>query len=241
MHQIKKFSIITICRNEAAAIRATCDSICAQCFDEFEWIVIDGGSTDETLKILKDYEDKISCLVSESDQGIYDAMNKGLELARGESVIFMNAGDCFADDKALACVDALPSADLLVGNLVLRESGKLCEFPDTLPPDYLLHCMLPHQATFFKRRLFDKFGLFDTSFRIAGDYEMFARLFHSGELHYYHVNETIAVFAGGGISSDQKQRSLRRRENHKVRWQYFPRYRYSFKALRQNIRIFFKI
>ena len=149
MHQIKKFSIITICRNEAAAIRATCDSVCAQSFGDYEWIVIDGGSTDGTLKILDDYEDNIKCLLSESDQGIYDAMNKGLRCSQGEHVIFMNAGDYFAGVDVLARVNDMPEADLIVGNMVLKEKNELCEAPGQLPEGYLLRSMLPHQATFF--------------------------------------------------------------------------------------------
>ena len=230
------FSIITVCLNEGAAIRATCDSVCAQSFGDYEWIVIDGGSTDGTLKILNDYEDAIKCLLSESDQGIYDAMNKGLRCSQGEHVIFMNAGDYFAGVDVLARVNDMPEADLIVGNMVLKEKNELCEAPGQLPEGYLLRSMLPHQATFFKRSVFESFGLFDTSFRIAGDYEMYARLVESAKVSYSYIPVKISVFTGGGISSDRKQRCLRKRENHRVRKKYFKKYRYSWKCWRQEIR-----
>ena len=238
---MKKFSIITVCLNEGEAIRDTCESIVTQTNRDFEWIVIDGGSTDGTLKILDDYEDNIKCLLSESDQGIYDAMNKGLRCAQGEYVIFMNAGDYFAGDDVLARVSAFSGADLLVGNLVLIENGQVYKPPEHLHEDYLLQDMLPHQATFFKRCLFEKFALFNISYRIAGDYEMFARLVQSTEVSYRSIPETIALFKGGGISSDPKQRWLKKKENHRVRWQYFPAYRYSLKALRQQLRNIFRL
>lgn len=235
-----KFSIITVCYNEAASISATCDSICEQSFGCFEWIVIDGGSTDGTLEILKEYDRSIDCLMSESDDGIYDAMNKGLRCAQGEYVIFMNAGDYFAGVDVLARVSAFSGADLLVGNLVLLENGQVHKPPEQLYEDYLLQNLLPHQATFFKRCLFEKFALFNISYRIAGDYEMFARLVQSTEVSYRSIPETIAFFMGGGISSDSKQRWLKKKENHRVRWQYFPAYRYSLKALRQQLRNIFR-
>jgi glycosyltransferase involved in cell wall biosynthesis len=234
------FSIITVCLNEAGSIRATCDSICAQSFRDFEWIVIDGGSTDGTLKILEDYEETINFLMSESDHGIYDAMNKGLRRAEGEYVIFMNAGDCFAGLDVLARVSAFFGSDMLVGNLFLNENGQVYKSPDHISKNYLLQNMLPHQSAFFKRSLFDKFGHFDTSYHIAGDYEMFARLLQSNEISYRHIPETIAVFEAGGISANVKHRSLRKQENHRIRWRYFPAYRHSFKALRQQLRNIFK-
>lgn len=237
---MKKFSIITVCLNEGEAIRDTCESIVTQTNRDFEWIVIDGGSTDGTLKILEDYEETINFLMSESDHGIYDAMNKGLRRAEGEYVIFMNAGDCFAGLDVLARVSAFFGSDMLVGNLFLNENGQVYKSPDHISKNYLLQNMLPHQAAFFKRSLFDKFGHFDTSYHIAGDYEMFARLLQSNEVSYRHIQEKIAIFEGGGISANVKHRSLRKLENHRVRWRYFPVYRHSFKALRQQLRNIFK-
>ena len=114
-----RFSVITVCRNEALNIRATCESIISQGFEDFEWIVIDGASTDGTLDILHEYAENIGVLISEPDTGIYDAMNKGAARAAGEYLIFMNGGDRFASTEALHLASEAPRAQLLYGDLFL--------------------------------------------------------------------------------------------------------------------------
>ena len=233
------FSIITVCRNESGKIRATCESVCGQSFRDFEWIVVDGASTDGTLDILRDYRDSIAVLVSEPDKGIYDAMNKGIARASGEYLVFMNGGDRFADNEVLKMVADAPRKDILYGDLVFsRPAGGLEEkrFPDALPKNYLLKNMMPHQASFIKRELFAQHGVYDPSYRIAGDYDLFVRLLHVAKVSSYHVPKALAYFEEDGISSDPKHRALRKAENHRVRKRYFPIYRWSLKGLRQEIR-----
>ena len=232
------FSIITVCLDVVKSVRCTIESIQNQSFSDYEWIVVDGGSTDGTIDVLDDYSEHIATLISEPDRGIYHAMNKGIAHAKGEYVIFMNAGDFFANKDVLAAVNAAPRADLLIGDLIFSVSDKVRSLPDELPDNFLLTNMLPHQATFFRRQLFESHGHFDESFRIAGDYEMFARLIQSGEVSYRHVPKTIAVFQGGGISESAEYRKIRKQENHRVRWKYFPAYRKSLKAIRQQVRNF---
>ena len=229
-------SVIMVSFNERATISATCESIVLQRYENLEWIVVDGASTDGTLGILSSYKAMIDIFISEPDSGIYDAMNKGIECANGEYVIFMNAGDCFAGVDVLSTVGKLLKTDLVVGNLKLASSEVVKKFPKVLPGNYLSKNMLPHQSTFFRRGLFKEFGFFDTSYRIAGDYEMFARLIQSGKVSYEYLDKTIAIFDAGGVSSDKKLRQLRKRENHKVRWKYFKKYRFSLKGIRQQVR-----
>lgn len=237
MNSIRYFSIITVCYNEQKNIKTTCESVCGQTFSDFEWIVIDGGSTDGTLEIFAEYRDRIDVLVSESDDGIYNAMNKGIGRASGEYVVFMNGGDRFADQEVLASVAAVPRRDIIFGDLGLEGTDdEVKKYPDTLRKNYLLKEMMPHQASFFRRALFGKYGLLDESFKIAADYDLFVRLIHIGKVSYHHIPQTLAVFDETGVSSDPKMRALRKRENHRVRMKYFPRYRLSFKALRQLIR-----
>lgn len=231
------FSIITICFNEQDSIGKTCDSIVAQSFQGFEWIVIDGGSTDGTLDVLARYQDRITVLVSEPDNGIYNAMNKGVQRAGGEYIVFMNGGDRFADEGVLEAVSAAPRKDLLYGDLRFDGSEpSVKRYPDVLPPGYLLNNMLPHQASYIRRTLFEAHGLHDESFRIAGDYEMFARLVVNHEVATHHINRVLAVFGDDGISKNPKQRMLRKLENHRVRKEYFPRYRYSLKGFKEEFR-----
>lgn len=233
----QRFSIVTVCLNEAASIRKTCESVRAQEWTDFEWIVMDGGSTDGTLEILREFEDRISVLESGRDGGIFAAMNKGLARCRGEQVLFLNGGDRLAGPDALLEVAAQPVEDVVYGDLYLQqEGGVVLGFPDHLDKKVLLKKMLPHQATFYRRRLFDELGGYDTSYRIAGDYELHVRWFSARSLGYFHLAKPLAVFDQTGISSDCAWRELRKRENHRIRKAYYRGYRWSPKAWRQEVR-----
>jgi len=232
-----KFSIITICYNEEAGIRRTCESIVNQTFSGYEWIVIDGGSSDATLEVLREYESSIDFLVSEPDEGIYDAMNKGIARANGEYLIFMNGGDAFASQAVLEWVAAVPQRDLIYGDIFFdKVGGDTAIYPDAMSNGYLLKNMVPHQATFYRRALFEKFGKYDTSYRIAADYDLYVRLLEVGKVDHYHLNKPLAVFDLNGISNNRDYRLLRKQENHRVRMKYFPQYRRSLKAWRQICR-----
>ena len=233
------YSIVTVCLNSGIEIESTADSIKQQNYTNFEWIVVDGGSDDGTLNVLGEYKDLISVLVSETDNGIYDAMNKGIEHAEGEYLIFINAGDSFFDKNTLTRINFSTKSDLIVGNLLFMDSHTIKKSPDNLDRFYMLKNTLPHQATFFHRRVFENYGNFDTSYRIAGDYEFFARMVNFGEPSYCFHPEIIAKFAGGGISSDPKYRNLRKRENHRIRWEYYPKYRLTLKSMKQVVRNLF--
>lgn len=231
------FSIITICRNEVGGIRGTCESIIGQAHQDFEWIVIDGASTDGTIEILNAYAHRITRLVSEPDDGIYQAMNKGVAMAKGAYLIFMNGGDRFADAQALARAAQAPRVELIYGDILWGgPEGPLVRSPGRLEPGILLSRHVPHQASFYQRDLFERFGTYDTGFRIAGDYDLYARLVEIGRVSHHHIAHPLAIFDLGGMSRDPAMRALRKRENHRVRMRYFPRYRRSPKAWRQMIR-----
>lgn len=234
-----KFSIITVCLNEFDTIRKTCESICSQTFYDFEWIVIDGQSTDGTLDVLAEFNDRINVLISEPDKGPYDAMNKGIRRAKGEYLLFLNAGDYLAKHHVLDLVSKAPMFDLIFGDLrCLSVNGD--EFvkviPDVLPKYYLLKKMIPHQASFIRRTLFDKYGAYDTSFKIAADYDLFVRLLYMHRVSYAHIPQEIAVFNTGGLSSRADQRYLRKKENHMIRKKYFPWIVYGLKGLKEKVR-----
>lgn len=236
-----EFSIITICRNEARGIGPTCESVLKQKHGDFEWIVIDGASTDGTLEVIKQYRKRITTFISEPDEGIYDAMNKGIRLSRGKYIVFMNGGDRFSSPEVLGLVNATPEAELIYGQLELDEpGGELMKQPDQIDRDYLLHNMVHHQASFFHRSLFDRHGLYDTSYTIAGDYEFFCRILAEGQTKHHHLQEPFAVFDRTGISSSKGHRRLRKSENHRIRATYFPEYRHTPKAWRQRARDAFR-
>jgi len=241
---MKRFSIITVALNEERTIRQTCESICAQECDDYEWIVIDGGSTDGTLAILEDYREHITHLSSEPDEGIYDAMNKGVARASGTYLVFMNAGDAFCDAQVLARVAReAPSREILYGDLLCQAadgSRFVKTFPDTLPGDFLVDSMLPHQASFFHRELFERYGGYDTSYRIAGDYELFVRFVHRQGASCWHLPFVVAVFGTDGISSGREHRRLRQAENHRVRKHYFSWSLYGWKRLENELKFWFR-
>ena len=232
-------SVITICRNAKKMLEMTAESLICQNTINYQWIVIDGNSVDGTQSIIHKYEKNCDLFISEPDDGIYDAMNKGLSYAKGEYVLFLNAGDTLYNSKTLSSINFFINSDLIVGDLYFCQKKENNKSPIKLPQNYLLNKMLPHQATFFRRDIFDKYGYFDTSYRIAGDYEMFSRLIQKYKVSYAHVPDIIANFDETGISSNDKFRNLRKKENHRIRWKYFPSYRYSFKSMRQMVRNFF--
>ena len=229
-------SIITVCLNEIGNIEKTCESIIEQSYDDYEWIVIDGGSNDGTIEYLSNFQDRILHFVSEKDEGIYDAMNKGIKLSSGKYVIFLNGGDYFFSKNSLSFFEENRTEDLIYGDLKYHNSKDIKNFPDNISLKYFRNNMLPHQATFYKRDLFDKLGLYDQSYSIAGDYEFNTRVFKLSSPSYLHIAQIITVFRENGISNINKFKQLRKSENHKVRKKYFLTYLFSLKSLRQEIR-----
>ena len=164
-------------------------------------------------------------------------MNKGITAANGEYLVFMNGGDFFAHDDVLEEVSEAPQKELIYGDIFFDEIGGLiAKYPDVMTECYLLKKMIPHQATFYRRDLFQRFGNYDRSYKIAADYDLYVRLVEVGKVSYHHIAKPLAVFDRTGISSGPAHRALRKRENHRVRKEYFSRYRWSLKAMRQEVK-----
>ena len=225
-----ELSIITVCFNEAARIALTCESIVNQTFQDFEWIVIDGGSTDGTLEILKRYAPRMNYVVSEPDRGIYHAMNKGIAQAHGTYLLFLNGGDYLYESETLSKVFRsrnIIETDLLYGDLFFeRKTGLKRYSPDsTNPYEMLVQKTFPHPATFIKRILFEMYGTYDESLKIAADLEFFLRIFVSNKRRKQHIVEhlpfIITVFeSSDGISS--RNLELRRIESDFVKKKHYP-------------------
>lgn len=207
-----KLSIITINYNEALALQRTIDSVRSQTYQDYEHIIIDGGSTDESVAYIKAYTEVYHSLkwVSERDKGVYDAQNKGIERAEGEYCFFLNAGDVFASSQVLDKMFSMQTqADLLYGNLKVVQAGKqvgYCKGVEQPTFLELYNSCLKHQATFIKRSLFERFGVYDASLRIVADWEWFFRVvaFHDDvTLEYRNVD--IAEFDNNGISNRSPQ------------------------------------
>lgn len=211
---MKKLSIITICYNEPH-LENTCQSIINQTWQDFEWIVIDGGSGSKTQAIWDKYKYRINKFISEKDNGIYHAMNKGIKLAVGQYLNFLNAGDSFHDNLVLQDIfrDKKQSADVLYGDYCFSTKEKyltICRFPDKLSMPFWMKTALNHQATFIKRQLFKKYGLYDERLKILADYDIFLRFF-TNKATFQHLNRTIVFFDENGISTrleDLKQKEI---------------------------------
>lgn len=213
-HGSPLLSIITVCLNEPELER-TCKSIVNQTFQDFEWIVIDGGSNAKTLAVFEKYKDRMDYFVSEKDNGIYDAMNKGIERSRGIWLNFMNAGDCFAYkyilDNASETLASRSDVDVFYGE-VFKTSQKgcfvTCTPEDTLNTHFFTNT-IPHQAAFIQRSCFLKYGYYDTSLKISSDYKFFLLLFKNNA-KFLRWNCIVSNMDGFGISSQDDVRKKER-------------------------------
>lgn len=225
-------SIITICRNEVSRIQRTIDSVIHQSDPGFEWIVVDGASTDGTVDILRRHQPPISRLISEPDQGPYDAMNKGTRAAHGEFTLFLNAGDRLENkDVVRVFREKAFSADMVVGDIRVifpdgREQYRWSE-ERPLDRDFLYWRSFPHQATFIKRALFEKIGPYDLSFKIAADREFFVRAIVRHGATCATWNHCVSLFTNDGISASLKNRKQLFHEVRRIRRRHYPiRYRW---------------
>ncbi|MGB9129547.1 MAG: glycosyltransferase family 2 protein [Thiobacillus sp.] len=205
-----KISIITVAFNAAHTIADALESVAVQTHPDIEHIVVDGASTDGTLDVVKRHGKRVARLVSEPDQGIYDAMNKGLLLATGEAIGFLNADDVYADTGVLERVSASMEAeklDALFGDAEFvspaRPDRPLRRYRSKrFHPERIAWGWMPaHPALFLRRQMYERFGSFRTDYRIAGDFELVARMFHGGTLSYRHVPEVLVRMRTGGVST----------------------------------------
>ncbi|MBP5449032.1 MAG: glycosyltransferase [Spirochaetales bacterium] len=193
------FSVITITYNAAAAVEPTLRSVANQTFSDYEYIIIDGGSTDGTADLIRQYEDKITFWSSERDGGIYDAMNKGIRASRGEWLIFMNAGDTFYNESTLQNVaDILKGSDEVVYGTAYTTDGRLyCDMKIT-PYKMVKGEMICHQSIFARRKTFDN-NMFDTNYRIISDKIWLCRVLRKYKVRI--INLTICCYDMTGVST----------------------------------------
>ncbi|XKH01355.1 glycosyltransferase [Marinobacter nauticus] len=193
------FSIITVVFNARESILETLDSVREQSYESFEYIVIDGSSTDGTLAILKDNGDIFDTFISEPDQGIYDAMNKGLAIAQGQWVNFMNAGDTFYDDSVLENVSQLLSGDVVYGAHAVKGGSNKIVHPKKnnyfWDERNIPYC---HQSAFIRREVLEK-NKFDCSYRLAADYDQYLRIKMSGAV-IKPIPLVVSSYLPGGVS-----------------------------------------
>lgn len=195
-------TIITVCRNHAKELEKTIQSVENQTWQKKEYIVIDGASTDETLEVIQQHGDSITQWISEPDQGIYDAMNKGIRLAQGQWVIFMNAGDTFASTDTLQRVfQESQEADVIYGDVIKGEHVKKAE-----PPHNAHRMFFCHQSAFVKTSCLREFP-FDTRHRMSADFKQIKQLYLSGK-SFRQLDFPVAVFDTQGVSNTSRSAGL---------------------------------
>lgn len=206
-----KLSIITINYNNIEGLKRTVESVLNQTWQEFEYIVIDGGSTDGSKEYIESQNDKIDYWVSERDKGVYNAMNKGILQTSGEYLLFLNSGDHFYDNKVLEKNQhVIKDYELIYFNLnVIGEKKQFIkEYPDQLSFAYFLKDNLPHPSIFIKKDLFGKVGLYQEDFKIVSDWKFFIDSVCRYNSKYVHVNKTLTTFYLDGISSLIENKSI---------------------------------
>jgi glycosyltransferase involved in cell wall biosynthesis len=210
-------TIITSTYNAAGHLPSLIKSIRQQTYGNIEWIVVDGASTDGTLDILQQNEDVIDHWVSEPDKGIYDAWNKGVRLAHGEWICFLGADDFLWDDQVMACIASqlvmlAQNIRVAYGRVILvaedgKNIGPVGEPWEKIKGRLWQAMCLPHQGVMHRRSLFEQYGEFDESFRIAGDYEFLLRELGRADA-FFMPNIIVAGMRQGGVSSNPKNSTI---------------------------------
>ena len=213
-----KISIITVCFNSEKTIKDTIESVLSQDYPDIEHIIIDGLSNDKTMHIVSKYQNKVAKIISEPDQGIYDAMNKGIKLATGDAIGILNSDDFFEDTKVISNVvshfNSEPEVCLLFGDVVFVDplnTQKITRFYSSnkfRPWKLRFGWMPPHPATFIKKSAYEKIGSYSLQYKISSDYEFFIRMLMVHKLTYIRINKVLVRMRAGGISTSGIKSSL---------------------------------
>lgn len=225
---MNRISIITICYNSAATIEDTINSVLAQDYPNVEYIIIDGASKDNTIEIVKRHEKRIAKIISEPDNGIYDAMNKGVLAATGHIVGILNSDDVYSDNKVLSDVMALfetENCDAVYADLkyVAREdTSKTIRYWKSgvyKSGDFIKGWMPPHPAFFVKSECYRQFGNYSTELRSAADYELMLRMIHKHGISIRYLPRITTLMRVGGESNVTFKNRLRANREDQKAWE----------------------
>lgn len=193
-------SVITINYNNANGLLRTIHSVLSQTSNDYEYIIIDGGSTDGSKDIIESYKDKLAYWISEPDNGVYNAMNKGVAVAKGQYCIFMNSGDCFYDNNVIRdIVNANISGDIVTG-AIQRDGGYIYNSPKQVSMRHFYHKTLFHQASFIKTSVLKEIP-YDESYKAVSDWKFFIEAIIVNKHTYQSIDRTIASMEPDGIGA----------------------------------------
>lgn len=205
-----KLSIITINYNNRDGLRKTIESVVNQTWQEFEYIIIDGGSTDGSVEVIKEYADRINYWVSEPDKGIYDAMNKGIDQAKGEYCLFMNSGDCIYQSTTLEEVkQQLDGTDIICGTTI-TDLGAVWKAPEMISFRFLYKTTINHQSTFIYSKMMKRHK-YDISYKIVSDWKFLIECLIINNGSYKSINRPIALYDTSGLSSLNTKKLIKER------------------------------
>jgi glycosyltransferase involved in cell wall biosynthesis len=206
-------SIITINYNNCIGLEKTIQSIIPQSFKDFEYLVIDGDSTDGSLEVIQKNKKAIHFSISEPDTGIYNAMNKGIRAAKGQYLLFLNSGDVFNGRTALE--DFIShndfSGDIIYGDYHFEKGKKI--FSEKLTPLFFFRTSLPHQSTLFKREVFEEMGLYEEQYEIVSDRSFYIKCFLSKRFVFKHIPYSLSIYDLSGISNNPEYTVKQASEN----------------------------
>jgi glycosyltransferase involved in cell wall biosynthesis len=203
-------SIITTAKNSNSTIAHTVNSVLAQTYPEIEYIVVDGFSTDGTIEIIKSYGKKISKFISEPDDGIYDAINKGIMAAGGDIIGILNSDDVFYDDNIIKRVaeefrqndiDSVIGDVQFVDPMNIKKILRYYSSRNFHPGKFKFGYMPAHPSFYAKRQLFEKYGLYKTDYEIAADYELLIRFMYKNKISYKYLGMPFVNMRTGGVST----------------------------------------
>jgi glycosyltransferase involved in cell wall biosynthesis len=223
-----KVSVITVVYNNVETIGSAIDAVLNQTYPDIEYIIVDGGSTDGTLKKIESYGKKIDLLISEPDQGIYDAMNKGLSMVTGDIVAFLNSDDFYSSTHVIEKVVSefkRQEIDGVFGDLHYVHADDTARvFRRWVSGTYkvgsfLYGWMPPHPTFFVKKSVYDRYGGFNTTFKSAADYELMLRFVHVNKIKISYVPEVLVKMRTGGVSNSSLKNRLRANLEDREAWE----------------------
>jgi glycosyltransferase involved in cell wall biosynthesis len=246
---VPKFSIITVNYNNKLGLQKTVDSVFSQDNQNFEFIIIDGNSTDGSKDIIEEHAAKFTYWCSEPDQGIYNGMNKGIRQSSGKYLLFLNSGDWLHNNKVMERMDALINDDhqIYYGDIVYHEAGefKTVTFPDKLTFSFFYKQNISHQAAFIERSLFYTFFFYNEEFKIVSDWEFLTYAICKHNVSYQHLDVIVTDYDGSGISSMVESHHIQRLEREQSLQKYFPAfvedYEFVPELKQKKVQLFFHI
>lgn len=204
-----KISIITVCFNAHSTIEKTINSVLSQSYHNIEYIIIDGGSVDGTIAIIEKYRSRIHKFISESDNGMYDALNKGINFATGDIIGILNSDDYYCNKNILNLIafnfNINVQFDAVIGDVAfINKSNKIiryCSAKNWNISKFKFGNIPPHPSFYCRKSCFTKYGYYNNSFKIAGDFELFIRFFLIYKINYSYLPISMVYMCPGGLST----------------------------------------